>query len=316
LALGLRSDLDEHQWRVLRRTGTAHLVAISGLHVSLVAGLGFSLGRWLWSGFYRGLLVVPAQRNGGGSAVGFAVCYAALAGFSIPTQRAALMVTVVMAGLILGRRWAPSSLLAAALLVVLLLDPLAVLAIGFWMSFAAVAVIVFVVAGPAPTTSPSLYASIRQLLKIQMAVSFGLAPITLLFFHEQSLVSPLANMLAVWWVSTLVVPLVIFAVATGLLSSTLAGVIFTLATAAIEPIWRYLNWLAEFEFASIAAPIVSPWFAVSGVLGMLVLMMPRGLPGRWTAGLWFVPLLFVRSPTPAPGEFTLTVLDVGQGLSR
>ena len=147
LAIGYRHSISPGQWTVLRNTGTNHLMAISGLHIGLVAGGGFFCVLWLWSCIPGACLVFAAPRAAAIAAMLAAVFYAGLADFSIPTQRALVMITLVMLNIIAGRRSAPTSVLAAAALGVLVIDPFSVLAPGFWLSFAAVAVILLAVCG-------------------------------------------------------------------------------------------------------------------------------------------------------------------------
>lgn len=147
LAIGDRQQISRSQWEVLTRTGTSHLVAISGLHVGLVAGFAFFVARRLWRLSSKAVTVWPADKAGAMAGLLAATNYAMLAGFSVPTQRALVMVAVFMLAVILQRHTRPRSLLALALLLVLIIDPMAVLASGFWLSFAAVAIILYGMAG-------------------------------------------------------------------------------------------------------------------------------------------------------------------------
>ncbi|MBI3547245.1 MAG: ComEC family DNA internalization-related competence protein, partial [Gammaproteobacteria bacterium] len=153
LANGDGRGVSVEQWQVLRQTGTLHLIAISGLHISLIGGIVFFVASWLWAWPGTTVLRLPAPMFGAICALLAATAYAALAGFVIPTQRALIMLTVAMSGILLRRRFAPSLLLAVAALLVLLYDPLSVMAPGFWLSFAAVAIILFAMHHDRVTTS-------------------------------------------------------------------------------------------------------------------------------------------------------------------
>ena len=143
LTVGDRRGLDDAEWEVLRATGTSHLVAISGLHIGLFAAFGYWLGAWLWRRSARLCRAFAAPKAGWVLGGVFALGFAALAGFSLPAQRALVMVLVfVMAGLA-GRLSRPYSALSIAALLVLALDPLAPLAPGFWLSFSAVGWIIW-----------------------------------------------------------------------------------------------------------------------------------------------------------------------------
>ncbi|CAB3747456.1 ComEC/Rec2 family competence protein [Paraburkholderia humisilvae] len=155
LAIGAQDAVSAADWQLMRATGTSHLVAISGLHIGFVAGLAawFASAVWRRSGWIGGRLciawplVLPAQKVAAPCGALFGAFHAALAGFNVPAQRALWMLTVVALSFVSGRRVAPSVVLAWALGLVLLIDPWAVTAAGFWLSFCAVAAILFATSG-------------------------------------------------------------------------------------------------------------------------------------------------------------------------
>ena len=310
LAVGDRSAISDGQWDTLIRTGTNHLLAISGLHVGLVAGLAFFLVRWLWSRSARASLRWPAPKAGALAALLAAGAYAALAGFAVPTQRALVMVAVVMLAVILQRQVRPSSLLALALLVVLVIDPLAVLAPGFWLSFAAVAAILLGMSGRLGGTR-----GWRGWGRVQWVVALGLLPLLILLFQRASVVAPLANLLAVPWVSFFTVPLTLLGSVAWLVFPLLGEGLLTLAAWSLSALWWLLEGLGEWPFAQ-WSPALPPLWAVGCALpGVALLLLPRGLPGRWLGLVWLLPLWLAR-PAPLPvGEAEFTLLDVGQGLA-
>jgi len=305
--------ISDEQWEVLNRTGTSHLVAISGMNVSLVSGLVFLLLRWLWALPGITVLVVPAPVLAAFGSVLAAVGYAALAGFAIPTQRALAMLLVVLAGVVIGRRSAPSVLLALALLAVLLADPLAVMAAGFWLSFAAVAVILFSVANRRQHNwKERLFAWNR----LQWAIAIGLLPLMLFLFQRTSLSAPVANMLALPLVEVVVIPATLVGVVASLvLPDALAALPFRVAAQALEWLWPALQRLAEPAGAQWVQPSPPLWTLFAAGVGVVLLLAPRGVPGRWLGAIWLLPMLLVRVPPPASGEIRFTLLDVGQGLS-
>ena len=199
LTMGEEGEITPAQWEVLRRTGTAHLVAISGSHIGLIAGVCFLLVRWLCAAFGVRRLPPPSMAAGVATATAFA--YSALADFAIPTQRALIMIAIVMGGVIGRRNMRPLHTLALALLAVTAYDPLAVLAPGFWLSFAAVALILFSVAGR--LRPPGMW---QGLWKMNWVTAFGLFPLLLLFFQQVSLISPVANFLAVPTMGMIAIP--------------------------------------------------------------------------------------------------------------
>ncbi|WP_321946936.1 ComEC/Rec2 family competence protein [Paraburkholderia sp. J10-1] len=151
LATGAQDAVSDADWRLMRNTGTSHLVAISGLHLAFVAGLaGWVVGAMWRRARWRGVeapLFVPAQKVAVAGALLAAGIYAALAGFNVPVQRALWMLAVVALALFAGREVARSHVLAWALGLVLLRDPWAVTAAGFWLSFCAVGAILFAASG-------------------------------------------------------------------------------------------------------------------------------------------------------------------------
>ena len=310
LTIGDRSRVDAGQWAVLRETGTSHLMAISGLHISLVAGLVFLVSRWCWS--LSGALAeaVPSSRSAALPALLAALVYAALAGFSLPTQRAMIMVSVAMLILIRGRQTRPLNVLCLAMLVVLAVDPLAVLSAGWWLSFSAVSLILY--AGGGHIGGQPLW---RRLSYVHLMLAVGLMPVLLINFQQASLVAPVANLIAVPWVSLLVIPVALLGVLMLLVSDTAGSWLVDLACLLLDTLWPLLAWLGDSGLASWQQPRPPLWTAIPAIAGILLLFAPRGVPGK-RAGLWLLlPMLSLRPPTPAPGEAVLTLLDVGQGLS-
>ncbi len=281
LTLGVRDGFTKERWDVLRATGTSHLVAISGLHVSLVAALLFGFGRAL--GLLARLAGLPRaspRRLGVGLAIAGAIAYSALAGFSIPTVRALIMVTTALLWLGTGRRGTPSHGLCLALVVVLATDPRSVYGPGFWLSFGAVALLLYMVAARAHPPS-----GWRRIVFVQGGLSLGLAPALLLFFGSLPLVSPLANLLASPWVGLLVVPLALGGVAAAALpwqwTEWASGLLLAFAETLLHRAWLALEQMARWvpELSLATAPGVLA--IVAAVPGVLVLLAPRGIPMRF-----------------------------------
>ena len=308
LTIGDGNNITQNQWDVFRKTGTTHLVVISGSHVGLVAGLVYFLVLKLWA--WTGLLKWSPQRVAAVAAMFVAVFYAGLAGFSVPTQRAVIMLTIVMSAIILQRNTRPFNTLAVALFAVLAFDPLAVLSAGFWLSFLAVSVIVYAIAG---RLGKSGY--ISEVIKINWATSVGLSPLLLFFFQQVSLISPLANFIAVPVISLLAVPLSLLAVVVMLGSPLLASKLFLAVDTILQGLWWLLAHLAELPFATINHAQPSVWALIFAIPGILLLLAPSGIPARWLSLVMFLPLVFTAPKKPDPGSINMTLLDVGQGLS-
>jgi len=310
LVIGDRSGMGDDQWAVLRATGTNHLMAISGLHVGLLAALGFVLGRFLWRFSGRGLLWLPAPRAGALLGLILAIGYAALAGFSVPTRRALIMTAVVMLALWRYRRIRGAQTLGIALLAVLVLDPLAVLDAGFWLSFAAVAFIFYGLSGRSARAG-----RFRQALRVQWWISLGLLPLLLFLFRQASLIAPLANLAAVPAVGTLVVPLALGGTLLALIWPDGGAFLLGLAGETMGQVMHALAWMAALPGVQWSGAQSGPLVAALALLGMLILLMPRGFPGRLTGLVLVLPLLFPVVSRPPAGQADFTLLDVGQGLA-
>lgn len=308
LTMGHEDDIAPAQWDVLRKTGTAHLVAISGSHIGLIAGLVFWLTRravaWL------GVLRWSPSSLAAVAGLVAALLYSALADFTIPTQRAMIMIVVAMGGVMLQRNLDALHVLATALLAVTLYDPLAVLSPGFWLSFGAVALIAYVLAGRTGKLGAA-----GSLLKINWATALGLAPVLLLFFRQVSLVSPLANLLAVPMLGTLLIPVCLLGALLLPVVPPLGAGLLHLAEFVLLHIWPVLAWLAELPLAQWTHAEPPLWTIPLALAGTLLLLAPRGIPARWLGVVLLLPAA-TWQPEPLPlGVFRLTLLDVGQGLA-
>jgi competence protein ComEC len=308
LVIGERSAFSPDDWQVLTRTGTSHLVAISGLHIGLAAGGVFFLVRWLWSRSRRltGALAAPRAAAVAGLLAGLG--YAGLAGFAVSTQRALIMVAVVLAALFWQRTLRPYHALTLALAGVLLIDPGAVLSAGFWLSFGAAAVLLLSLGHRLPSRH-----SWTHWGRAQWAVAIGLLPLLLLLFGRASLIAPLVNLLAVPLFSLVLLPLVLVSS----LLTLIAGFAIPLQWTALLLGWCLdgLAWLSELPWAAATFPQRPTWVWPAAAAGALLLLAPRGLPGRWLGSVFLLPLLLLRPPEPGHGEVWFTLLDVGLGLA-
>ncbi|MCU7797305.1 MAG: DNA internalization-related competence protein ComEC/Rec2 [Candidatus Thiodiazotropha sp. (ex Myrtea spinifera)] len=309
LTIGDRRGLEREDWRVFTQTGTNHLIAISGLHVGLVAGWMLFLGQWLWRRSERLTLRMPALRAGAFIGLLGALIYAALAGFALPTQRALLMLLVALGGLMLGRRVSHGRSLSLALFLVVLVDPFAPMAAGFWLSFGAVALILLAVDG---RISPAK--GWRPMLKIQASITLGLMPILFIFFGEASTLAPLINLLMVPWFAIVLVPASLMGLPL-LVIPGLAGHWYAMVGFLMEYTFIFLQWLAESPLAMIQLAHLPQWIWLIALLGGLLLLMPVGIPGRSLGILMIFPVLLIEPERPAQGEIRFTLMDVGQGLA-
>jgi competence protein ComEC len=304
LAVGDQRAIAPDQWQTYTRTGVNHLMSISGLHVTMVSGLVFTLAYALWRRSPRLLLSLPASNAAAAFGLLAAFGYTLLAGFAVPAQRTLYMLTVVAVAIWCGMAHSAFTVLAAALLVVLLLDPWAVLAPGFWLSFGAVGAILYVTAGRV-----SRAGRLRNWVAVQWAVTLALAPPLVLLFQQVSLVSPVANAFAIPVISLVVVPLTLLgAVLPVDLLLQAAHFVMEGCMIALE----VLSALPEAVWQQHAPPV---WAVSSASAGLAWLMLPRGFPARWLGVVACLPLFLASSDRPGDGEARVTVLDVGQGLA-
>jgi competence protein ComEC len=302
LAIGDQQAIAPELWRLFAATGITHLMSISGLHVTMIGGLLAWVVLALWRRSARLPLLLPAQKAAAMAGFLGAFLYALLAGFGVPAQRTFYMLGVVALAMLAGRTVAAPRVLGSALLLVLLLDPWAVLAAGFWLSFGAVALLFYIANGRLARRHWFV-----EWGRAQWAMTLGLMPVLLALFQQFSLVSPLANAVAIPVVSFLVTPLALLGSLPGL------GIVLQLAHFLLEWLMALLAWLASLPGALWQQHAPPPWAVPLALLGTAWLLLPRGFPARWLGLVTFLPLFFIYPARPAPGELALTVLDVGQG---
>jgi competence protein ComEC len=300
LVVGDQRGIPHGQWRAFTRTGVNHLLSISGLHVTMIAALAGWLVASVWRRLPRQAERLPARQAGLIAAVLAAFAYALLAGFQVPAQRTLFMLTVLALAFWGRREPRPFTALIVALFVVLLVDPWAVLSAGFWLSFGAMAAILWVTFGRI-----ALPDKLRGWITVQWAVTLALAPVLFLLFQQVSLISPLANAVAIPLVSWLITPL------------ALLGVL-------IPPLWHVAAWLMDWLGAGLAwasslplavttLPAPAGWVTALALAGTVWMLLPRGFPLRPLGLLLWLPLLFPMRDSIAPDHFRAEAIDVGQG---
>ncbi|MGH8807111.1 MAG: DNA internalization-related competence protein ComEC/Rec2 [Noviherbaspirillum sp.] len=316
LVIGDQRAVSQSDWKVFNRTGVGHLISISGLHITMIAGLFASLVFALWrrSFFTRANLplLLPAQKAAALAGAAMALLYVLLAGFGVPAQRTLYMLTVVAAALWLGRITSVSHVLCMALAVVVVLDPWAVLGPGFWLSFGAVAIILYASVGRAhpPSHGQRWTSALKSAMHTQYVVTLGLVPLTMLLFGQISLVSPLANALAIPLVSFMVTPLSLIG---SVLPAPLSGWVLGFAHLLVELLARCLEWLSAFPAAVWSAPIPPWWAFLAALTGTFWLLAPPGWPARYLGLAGLLPLVLNAATRPEAGEMWVTAFDVGQG---
>jgi competence protein ComEC len=324
LVVGDQRGIGPADWRLFTRTGIGHLISISGLHITMISGLVAALAQALWRrslGLARWMrrplpLRCPARRVALLAAVAGAFGYGWMAGMEVPAQRTVAMVTVGAIALWRDRAPPGSLVLAWAAFAAVALDPWAVLSAGFWLSFGAVAVIFVAASGPSRPTDESGWARLRATLagagRTQWAVTIGLVPLTLALFQQVSVVSPLANAVAIPVVSLLVTPAALL----GALSpSPLAGLLLGAAHALLQWLAWLLAWLARPDWAVWQARAPHWRELVLAVPGTLLMLAPAafGWRARLHGILLLLPMLNAGREPVAPGQFRAIAFDVGQG---
>lgn len=319
LSVGDQAAISRADWVVLQRTGTAHLVSISGTHVALLGVLAAWLVRGAWSRLPWLTRLVPAHAVAAWVALGVSTLYALAAGWGVPAQRTVWMMAFVTVLGAVGRRWPWPLVWLPGAALVSLTDPWALAQPGFWLSFVAVGVLL--ASGVrVPEAAADEWAEGRwwsrwreagsELLQTQRLVAVALAPLALVCFQQVSIVGAGVNLLAVPLFTLVFTPL------------ALAGVVlpfcWDVAAWGLQVSWWALSLSAQAPGAVWAVPALPGWVAASGIAAAFVL----ALPGRWHWRVLALPFLlpFFRLPDawhllprPPPGQFSVVVVDVGQG---
>lgn len=310
LSVGDERALDEHDWQVVRATGISHLIAISGFHVGLAAVFGAWLVRLLW--WLIPALGLRLARPLAEAAVAFpaALAYGALAGFGLPTTRTLLMIAVLAGWRLLRRGAGFGEGFGLALIAILVVDPLSVLSAGFWLSFAGVALLAWTLA-----QDVGWRGHLKEIGLAPLLMTLALLPLTVWFFGQASLVAPVANLLAVPFVSFMIVPLDLAACALLFAWPWAGSLLLHLCAQLVDGLWWVLVQLAAWPAAMQYLPAASLLTFVLACVGAVWLLAPRGVPARALGALLLLPLCWPRGAPPPPGAFRATVIDVGQGLS-
>ena len=307
LALGDTRHLTEDDWDVLRRTGITHLIAISGFHVGIVALFAI----YGVSGLYRLFpalgLRLPRPMGSAMAAISAAAGYAALAGFAVPTVRTAVMIAVFMAHRLLYRTGTVAQAVALSMAAILLWDPFALLASGFWLSFGGVLALVAFM----PRAEPGL---LRPFLRAQWICTLMLLPLTVAFFGQATWVAPAVNLLAIPLISLVVVPLALAGCLFVFLPE-LAAVFWGLSAWLMAMLWQGLLWVQQWPGTALFLPEAGMAAVLSAMLGAVLCLLPSGMPGRWLGVPLMLPLFWPVMPDIPHQTVRVAMIDVGQGLS-
>ncbi len=310
LIIGEHHGMPLDDWRVLQKTGTNHLMAIAGLHIGLLAGFVRYGVAWCWRRFPFLVLRLPAVQAGAFFAWITALIYSALAGFSIPTQRAMIMLTIYVVALLSNRKinpWYPWSL---ALLTVLILNPLDILTDSFWLSFFTIALIIYGMSGRTMARS-----GWWKWGRVQWVIGIGLMPLSFLLFQSSSLISFIVNAMAIPWMGFFILPLCFLSGIFLFFNSFIGKLFLLLADHSVSILWFFLRWFSQLPFSAWEQVIPNSILCGLSIVAFLLFLLPAGVPGKWLGVVWLMPLFFYQPSRPRIGEDWLTILDVGQGLS-
>ena len=316
LAVGDQAAIPALLWTAFNRTGVGHLMSISGLHVTMIG----ALGGWVAGSLWRSrplvrlgaplLASVPQIRRL--ATVLTAFVYAGLAGWGIPAQRTCFMLATAMALAAWGRLGSLATALGAAAFAILCLDPWAPLSAGFWLSFGAVAALVWTHQGARRDGSRwqhALWAAVRT----QSAATLALLPLGGLFFGSVSLIGPLVNVVAIPLVTLFVTPFALLATLGALLWPHESATVLAPFVAVLGQGLDALEAISTWPGAAYLLPRPEGLTLILALIAAGLLLAPWGVPGRWLGGLCFLPFLASSFPAPGPGELWITALDVGQG---
>ncbi|KTC81310.1 DNA internalization-related competence protein ComEC/Rec2 [Legionella brunensis] len=306
LTLGLTNHLDKAQWELFRRTGTTHLMVISGSHIGLVAGLSFALMRWFWTRSKRLCLYYPAAQAASIASFFMALIYAVMAGFAASSQRAMFACFFLLLKNFLNHRYTSWQAWRYSLFAVLLLEPHDILSPGFYLSFLAVASL-FLGSQRLSVTG------IKKNISLQLVCLFGLMPLTLFWFSYGAVNGFIANLLAIPLVELVIVPLslVILVIAQWWNSSLL----FVPVDWAIKTLLYYLKWIDSLSLLNLNFSFVSVLSPLGLMLVMLILLffpIKTMLPATIVLT---IAALFPGYTSVKQGRAQVNVLDVGQGLA-
>ncbi|HVE44405.1 MAG TPA: DNA internalization-related competence protein ComEC/Rec2 [Gammaproteobacteria bacterium] len=309
LIIGDRSGVDVSDWSVLGNTGTHHLMTIAGLHIGIVASFIYFLVNAIWRRSESLLLLMPVQIASAYAVIVVSFLYVLLAGFSLPSTRAFIMLSVVMLSLIARKQIVAWHAWSVALLIVLVINPLNVLSESFWLSFCTIALIIFATSGRVKL--PRFWKSYQ----IQWTIFLGLLPLSLLFFQEIALLSFIANAIAIPWLEFFILPFCLLAAFFAIILPTFSVWLFYLADKSLAGLWFILTYLSHLDVSVWHHAIASQVAFFLLMIGVIVMLMPAGLPGKWLGIIWAFILFFSPVTQLQANDIRLTLLDVGQGLS-
>ncbi len=309
LAIGERENISLNDWRILQNTGTNHLMAIAGLHIGLMSFFIYGVVSFCWRRLFFCVIRLPAQSAGAIAALIMAFIYSLMAGFSIPTERAFLSLSIFLGANLLRRNLTSWNTWSLALIIVLLFDPMSILTDSIWLSFGSVALIIYGMSGRG---------QIKNIWwrhgRIQWVLSLGLIPITIGLFKKCSLLAFFANSIAIPCVGFIIIPCTVLGCVLLTICNSAGSFLLIVGDKVLNFLWIFLSYLANLSFSIWQKDLPMCWIIIAS-FGVILLLLPRGLKFKWLGVIWILPLVFYKAPEPKWGDAVFTLLDVGQGLS-
>lgn len=308
LSVGLREGITSREWEILQSTGTNHLIAIAGLHIGFLVYFISFLMKLLWKCHPYFSSRVPLPIATAWVCFLSSFLYSALAGFSLPTLRALIMLSIFLLSTLLRRYYSLFTSFSIAFISILLVNPFYVWEDSFWLSFGSVFLILYATQGRLN------HAHFFQSIKLQWVLSIGLIPFTILFFHQCNGISFISNMVAIPVVGWLVLPLCFL----GMLSIPIASVshqFFCLANFVFSKLWLALSFFSHYSSLKWQLCLPDSYFMITSVfIGFFILLSPKGMPGKFTSIFWCLPL-FINYHPISNGHFRLSALSLEKGQS-
>jgi competence protein ComEC len=305
LAVGDQAAIDRADWDVYRATGVAHLMSISGLHITMFAwGAALLIGS-LWRRSMRLTSALPAQHAALIGGVLLAAAYAAFAGWGVPAQRTVWMLCAAAVLKLSGKHWPWPLVWLLVLSLIVALDPWALLSAGFWLSFVAVGILFATEAERSKVKKPNIWMRLQSMLREQWIITLALAPLSLMLFNQVSIVGLLANALAIPWVTLVITPLAMLGV--------MAPPLWAAAALCVQALGALLGWLAQFPFATVSVASGAGFLPAIALFGAVFFVLKLPWPLRLAGAVMILPMLLTSPPRPEQGEFALLGADIGQG---
>ena len=307
LCVGMRDQISQQQWQVLRNTGTNHLMAIAGLHISCIASMTYFMVNFFWRRISRFTINFPVQQAAALVSLMSAIIYSALAGFALPTQRAVMMLAVFLLTTLLRRHISAWTAWSVALLIILIFDPLSTLSSSFWLSFGTVALIIY--GNSARLKMQGIW---WHWGRTQWVIGLGIVPLSLFFFNQVSLLSFIANSIAIPWVGFIILPLCFVGSLLLIVIPFIGKLLILIAEHLLNYLWIILEKLAAISILQWYASINHVWLMFSMIICIILFLAPRGWPARWLGMFWALPFIFIKIHTPLIGQIELTLIDAGK----